>query len=115
MGYRQKWFEANRSRSGWYKCVCCGKKFREKDIDIDHIVPKYRGGTDELWNLQPMCRHCNRSKQAKMDNTGLDLAVNIGKNVLKGRPINNVGGMAVNMVKKNTKNAVKKKMKKLFK
>ena len=115
MGYREKWFEANKSRNGKYRCVCCGKWFTKSEIDIDHIVPKHRGGTDELWNLQPMCKHCNRSKQADMSNTGMDLAVNVGKNILKGNKIENVGELAVSMVKKNTKNAVKKNLKKLLK
>lgn len=114
MGYREKWFAANKSATGWYKCTCCGKKFREKDIDIDHIVPQNRGGTDELWNLQPMCKHCNRSKQDNMSSTGIDLAVNVGKNLLQGNSIDNVGDLAVNMLKKNTKNAAKKQLKKLF-
>jgi 5-methylcytosine-specific restriction endonuclease McrA len=115
MGYREKWFAANKSSNGYYRCTCCGKKFRKEDIDIDHIVPRNRGGTDELLNLQPLCKHCNRSKQDDMSSTGKDLAVNIGKNIIQGNSINNVGGLAVNMVKKNTQNAVKKKIKKLFK
>lgn len=115
MGYREKWFEANKSKNGWYRCTCCGKKFRKADIDIDHIVPKNRGGTDELWNLQPMCKHCNRSKQDDMGNTGSDLLVNMGKNILKGNQINGLGELAVSMVATNTKNAAKKKIKKIKK
>ena len=63
MGYREKWFEANKPTWGnKYMCVKCGGYFKKCDIDIDHKIPKKKGGTDDLWNIQPMCKHCNRSK-----------------------------------------------------
>ena len=68
MGYRENWFKTNPGitlpgRTGnWYQCVRCKDYFRKSDIDIDHRIPKRDGGTDDLWNLQPMCKHCNRSK-----------------------------------------------------
>jgi hypothetical protein len=31
-------------------------------LDVDHIYPQSRGGPDALWNLQPLCARCNRSK-----------------------------------------------------
>lgn len=115
MGYREDWFKANKSSTGLYRCTCCGGMFKKSEIDIDHIVPQNRGGTNELWNLQPMCKHCNRSKQDDMSSTGRDLAFNVGKNLLQGNSIDNVGDLAVNMVKKNAQNAAKKKLKQLFK
>jgi len=33
-------------------------------MDVDHIIPKSLGGPDDLWNLQPLCARCNRSKGA---------------------------------------------------
>ena len=66
MNYREKYFAANKSDHGWYTCAKCGKKFHKCDIDIDHIIPQKYGGSDELYNLQCMCKHCNRSKQAKL-------------------------------------------------
>ncbi len=63
MSYRERWFRNNKSTfTGKYRCSHCGKKFRKKNIDIDHIVPKSRGGTNDLSNLQALCRYCNRSK-----------------------------------------------------
>ena len=50
--YRELWFQNNESNHGWYTCVRCGKNFRKKDIDIDHIIPQNRGGKDNLNNLQ---------------------------------------------------------------
>lgn len=72
--YREKWFANNKSDHGWYTCARCKGKFRKADIDIDHIIPQNRGGTDDLWNLQCMCKHCNRSKQDDIKDTLPDLA-----------------------------------------
>ena len=43
-------------------CVACGSTER---IEVDHIVPVSRGGSDDIENLQPLCLKCNRSKSAK--------------------------------------------------
>lgn len=70
MGYREKWFQANPSMTGLWMCSKCHKAFSKEQIEIDHVLPVRKGGTDDLWNLQPMCRHCNRQKgknQSKME------------------------------------------------
>jgi hypothetical protein len=33
----------------------------------DHIVPRARGGSDALWNMQPMCLRCNERKGDSME------------------------------------------------
>lgn len=43
-------------------CSACGT---EKQLTIDHIRPVSRGGTDDLFNLQVLCRNCNSRKHAK--------------------------------------------------
>jgi hypothetical protein len=45
-----------------YSCVKCDAR---KDLTIDHIVAVVNGGTNELSNLQTMCRSCNSSKGAR--------------------------------------------------
>jgi 5-methylcytosine-specific restriction protein A len=32
--------------------------------EVDHIIPKARGGTDDLDNLQPICDACHARKSA---------------------------------------------------
>ena len=59
----------------WYKCAHCGKwcgrPGREKanipddfKMEVDHITPWSMGGSDAIYNLQPLCKPCNRSKSA---------------------------------------------------
>lgn len=43
---------------GW-KCVYCQSK---KLLEVDHIIPIAKGGTDDRENLQTLCRPCNRRK-----------------------------------------------------
>ena len=40
------------------QCVYCGNKAEE----IEHIVPKSKGGTDSLYNLVIACKKCNKLK-----------------------------------------------------
>ena len=61
------------SNHGWYICQKCGKKYRLDDMDADHINPKSKGGDNSTYNLQLICKHCNRSKQADTTDTEADL------------------------------------------
>lgn len=82
--YRDKWLENNESNRGWYTCVRCGKSVRKSGLDIDHIIPRSKGGGDSLFNLQPMCQSCNRSKRDDVGlHTGQDLARNTVENTAK--------------------------------
>jgi 5-methylcytosine-specific restriction endonuclease McrA len=55
-------------------CYHCGTDLELEDHgktwDVDHVIPKARGGTDSLGNLVASCIHCNRSTR---DNHGLRL------------------------------------------
>ena len=44
------------------RCNACGSTFDFPFLEVDHILPIVRGGTDELENLQLLCSHCNRMK-----------------------------------------------------
>lgn len=46
-----------------YKCNKCGTL---DNLQVDHIIPLSRGGTDDHDNLQFLCRRCNLSKRDRM-------------------------------------------------
>ena len=43
-------------------CAGCKGDFPFKLFEVDHVVPRSRGGTDHLSNLQLLCASCNRIK-----------------------------------------------------
>ena len=44
------------------KCNACGGDFEHRNLEIDHIVPKSKGGGDYYENYQLLCGSCNRIK-----------------------------------------------------
>jgi Zn-finger protein len=44
-------------------CGCSLDPFR--NWEIEHVIPKSRGGTDDASNLVPACRRCNSIKSAR--------------------------------------------------
>lgn len=55
--YQQENFkQAARARDG-YKCRCCGKK--NYRLEVHHLLPRSRGGSDKLANLITLCSNCH--------------------------------------------------------
>ncbi len=46
-------------------CTGCDTHFPFKVMEVDHILPRSKGGSDHYENLQSLCTHCNRSKGSK--------------------------------------------------
>lgn len=46
------------------KCAICGMPVKYKNITIDHKMPRCKGGTNDMSNLQLACWRCNQFKQA---------------------------------------------------
>ena len=46
-----------------YMCQLCGTT--EEPFHIDHIVPRSKGGTADMDNLQVLCKRCNLLKGDK--------------------------------------------------
>jgi len=57
------------------KCAYCGCELEYKKMQVDHIIPVWRGcengnpyglptGTNDIENLNPSCARCNRWKSA---------------------------------------------------
>lgn len=44
------------------RCAYCGTPIALVDMQVDHVHPKVAGGTDDMSNLVPACRHCNNYK-----------------------------------------------------
>lgn len=44
-----------------FKCAIC-KRVLPITAEIDHIIPRHRGGSDRLCNLQALCNNCHASK-----------------------------------------------------
>ena len=53
------------------KCAQCNLHFREEDVmEIDHVIPKSRGGKDKYDNWQLLHRHCHDTKTASDGSLG---------------------------------------------
>ena len=44
------------------RCGGCETPFEFRHFEVDHVIPRSRGGTDHIENLQLLCGHCNRVK-----------------------------------------------------
>ncbi len=44
------------------KCNGCFNEFEQRNLEIDHIIPKSKGGGDYYENYQLLCGNCNRVK-----------------------------------------------------
>ena len=48
-------------------CVYCGYRRIARTLDIDHMIPAVRGGSNDASNLQVICRPCNQRKGLQTD------------------------------------------------
>lgn len=62
------------------KCTHCGLYFTEESVlEVDHIIPKSKGGKDEYKNLQLLHRHCHDEKTANDGSLGNKSGCNSAK------------------------------------
>src|SRR5215218_9171976 len=46
-----------------FRCELCGVSADVRALEVDHIVPRNKGGTDDPDNLQALCYSCNSMKR----------------------------------------------------
>lgn len=56
------------ARDNW-TCCSCGRSSKEEGItlEVDHIVPRSKGGNNDPSNLQTLCKKCNIGKSNRDD------------------------------------------------
>lgn len=64
-------------KAGKQRCALCGITAKEMMLDVDHIIPRSRGGSSKEENLQVLCAKCNRSKGNKDDTDFRDAGKNV--------------------------------------
>jgi 5-methylcytosine-specific restriction endonuclease McrA len=57
-----RWLTAMVKRADRHRCVYCGAREGDVQMQVDHIVPWIMGGLTCLWNCALLCRSCNASK-----------------------------------------------------
>jgi len=45
-----------------FQCQYCGRRPTQRELNVDHVVPRSRGGLDSWENLVVSCRPCNLRK-----------------------------------------------------
>ena len=57
-----------------FRCVYCGRSPREDGVklEVDHVHPKSKGGSDTMDNLVAACRDCNQGKKDLIIGKGID-------------------------------------------
>lgn len=48
-----------------HRCLKCKKREPEISLTIDHVIPVFHSGANDISNVQPLCESCNKSKGAR--------------------------------------------------
>ncbi|MGD8329678.1 MAG: HNH endonuclease [Acidobacteriota bacterium] len=63
---RVKFTRANIYLRDRYRCQYCGRKGKKSELNIDHMVPRSRGGGSTWENVVVACIPCNRRKANRL-------------------------------------------------
>ena len=59
------------------RCALTGRPLTREGAQLDHIIPKTRGGGDNVENLQWLCREANIAKRAMTDDEFIALCSDV--------------------------------------
>lgn len=63
-----------------YRCCYCGKHLPSTDLNLDHVVPKSRGGGTDWNNIVTSCIPCNLRKGNRLPNeAGMRLLIPLSR------------------------------------
>jgi hypothetical protein len=65
-GHTQGDWETLKAQYNW-TCCGCGKSEPNTKLTEDHIIPLIKGGSDNIENIQPLCKSCNSKKYTKIN------------------------------------------------
>ena len=64
-GYISGSIRYNVLKDAKFRCELCGISADTKALEVDHIIPRNKGGTDDINNLHVLCYSCNSMKRDK--------------------------------------------------
>ena len=62
-GYVSGSIRYNVLRRAKHRCELCGGHEEQVALHVDHIIPRSKGGTDDISNFQALCMTCNTNKR----------------------------------------------------
>jgi len=75
-----------------YTCQICYERFDKRDLTVEHIFPRSKGGTKEIENITLTCARCNQIKKDMYpfyDNKNRDIkSVPMPIPILPSKPLN---------------------------
>lgn len=46
-----------------FRCCYCGQQFRTEELNLDHVIPRSKGGPTDWTNIVTACVECNSAKR----------------------------------------------------
>ena len=62
-GYVSRTLRYEALKRAAFRCELCGASAEDRALEVDHIIPRNAGGSDDLSNLQALCYSCNAMKR----------------------------------------------------
>ncbi len=59
----QQWLDLKAQYN--FTCLHCRKQEPEIQLHADHVIPLSREGSNDISNIQPLCKRCNCSKRER--------------------------------------------------